>query len=75
MIDFFVDFEFRSRILQKLIGLLFNEAVRRMVAAFETRAQAALRRPRHPGRGRSTLPPGGVAGITARRRGNFRPPV
>jgi coenzyme Q-binding protein COQ10 len=39
-IDFFVDFEFRSAILQKLIGVLFNEAVRRMVAAFETRAQA-----------------------------------
>src|SRR5258707_1990876 len=38
-IDFFVDFEFRSTILQKLIGVLFNEAVRRMVAAFETRAQ------------------------------------
>ncbi len=37
-IDFFVDFEFRSRLLQKIIGLLFNEAVRRMVAAFETRA-------------------------------------
>lgn len=39
-IDFFVDFEFRSRILQKLIGALFNEAVRRMVSAFETRAKA-----------------------------------
>jgi coenzyme Q-binding protein COQ10 len=38
-IDFFVDFEFRSAILQKLIGLLFNEAVRRMVAAFEARAK------------------------------------
>jgi coenzyme Q-binding protein COQ10 len=37
-IDFFVDFEFRSRMLQKLIGVLFNEAVRRMVAAFEARA-------------------------------------
>ena len=37
-IDFFVDFEFRSRLLQKLIGVLFNEAVRRMVASFETRA-------------------------------------
>ena len=37
-IDFFVDFEFRSAVLQKLIGVLFNEAVRRMVAAFEGRA-------------------------------------
>jgi coenzyme Q-binding protein COQ10 len=37
-IDFFVDFEFRSRILQRIIGLLFNEAVRRMVSAFESRA-------------------------------------
>ena len=39
-IDFFVDFEFRSALLQRVIGLLFNEAVRRMVAAFETRARA-----------------------------------
>ena len=38
-IDFFVDFEFRSRLLQKVMGMLFNEAVRRMVAAFETRAE------------------------------------
>ena len=38
-IDFYVDFEFRSRVLQKLIGPLFNEAVRRMVASFETRAE------------------------------------
>ena len=37
-IDFFVDFEFRSRILQRIIGVLFNEAVRRMVSAFESRA-------------------------------------
>lgn len=37
-IDFFVDFEFRSRLLQRIIGILFNEAVRRMVAAFEARA-------------------------------------
>ena len=40
LIDFYVDFEFKSRILQNLIGLLFNEAVRRMVAAFEARARA-----------------------------------
>jgi coenzyme Q-binding protein COQ10 len=39
IVDFYVDFEFRSVILQKLIGLLFDEAVRRMVAAFEARAR------------------------------------
>jgi coenzyme Q-binding protein COQ10 len=39
VLDFYVDFEFRSRMLQRLIGVLFNEAVRRMVAAFETRAR------------------------------------
>ena len=38
LIDFYVDFEFKSKILQNLIGLLFNEAVRRMVGAFEARA-------------------------------------
>ena len=37
-IDFRVEFEFRSAMLQKLIGVLFHEAVRRMVAAFEARA-------------------------------------
>jgi coenzyme Q-binding protein COQ10 len=37
-VDFFVDFEFRSRILQAAIGVVFNEAVRRMVNAFLKRA-------------------------------------
>lgn len=37
-IDFYVDFEFRSKLLQSLIGTLFNEAFKRMVAAFEARA-------------------------------------
>jgi coenzyme Q-binding protein COQ10 len=39
VIDFYIDFEFRSRTLQKLIGKLFNEAVQRMVNAFEKRAK------------------------------------
>ncbi len=39
-IDFYVDFEFRSRLLQSLMSVVFNEAVRRMVAAFEARAKA-----------------------------------
>ena len=38
-VDFFVDFEFRSRVLQALIGTLFYEALRRLVVAFETRAR------------------------------------
>lgn len=39
-IDFFVDFEFKSRMLQTLVGLVFEEAVRRLVRAFEQRAEA-----------------------------------
>ena len=38
MIDFYVDFEFRTRFLQRMMEPLFNEAVRRMVKAFESRA-------------------------------------
>jgi len=38
-IDFYVDFEFRSHLLQRIIGALFNEAVRRMVSAFENRVK------------------------------------
>ena len=47
-IDFYVAFEFRSAMLQKLIGVLFHEAVRRMVSAFETRARK-LYGPPHEG--------------------------
>ena len=38
-IDFFVDFEFHSRLMQKMIVVVFNEAVRRMVSSFEKRAR------------------------------------
>ena len=37
-IDFYVDFEFKSRLLQTVMETLFTEAVRRMVRAFENRA-------------------------------------
>jgi len=37
-VDFFVDFEFKSRTLQAVIGVVFNEAMRRIVKAFEDRA-------------------------------------
>jgi coenzyme Q-binding protein COQ10 len=38
-VDFWVDFEFRSKLLQRAIGVVFNEAVRRMVGAFLKRAR------------------------------------
>lgn len=37
-VKFFVDFEFRSRTLQALIGVVFNQAMQRIVRAFEERA-------------------------------------
>ena len=37
-IDFYIDFEFRSRMMQAVAGAVFNEAVQRMVSAFEARA-------------------------------------
>ena len=37
-IDFYVDFEFKSILLQKAIGAVFNEAVQKMINAFEARA-------------------------------------
>lgn len=47
-VDFFVDFEFRSRLLQAVIGTVFNEAVSMMVRAFERRARALYGRPTPP---------------------------
>ena len=38
-IDFYVDFEFKNRLLQNLIGAFFTEAMQRMVRAFEGRAK------------------------------------
>jgi coenzyme Q-binding protein COQ10 len=43
-IDFYVDFEFRSLLLQKAIGMVFNEAVSKMINAFEARAIKKLGR-------------------------------
>ena len=37
-VAFEVDFEFKNAILAKIIGLVFNEAMTRVVHAFETRA-------------------------------------
>ena len=38
-VEFFVDFEFKNMILQKLIGVVFHEAMVRIVRAFEARAK------------------------------------
>lgn len=39
-VDFSVDFELRNAVLQRVIGLVFNEAMQRIVRAFEARAKA-----------------------------------
>lgn len=44
-IDFFVDFEFKNPMLQKLITVFFHEAVKRMVGSFEARAAELYGRP------------------------------
>ncbi len=37
-VEFSTDFEFRNRVLQGVIGVVFNEAMQRIVRAFEERA-------------------------------------
>ncbi|MFC7050735.1 type II toxin-antitoxin system RatA family toxin [Emcibacter nanhaiensis] len=37
-IDFLVDFEFKNRLFEKMVGALFSEAVSHMIQAFEKRA-------------------------------------
>jgi coenzyme Q-binding protein COQ10 len=39
-VDFFLDFKFRSRILEKMIGGLFGKATAKMVSAFKQRANS-----------------------------------
>ena len=40
IVDFCVDFAFRSRIFETLAGQMFDRALRRMIGAFEDRAHA-----------------------------------
>jgi coenzyme Q-binding protein COQ10 len=37
-VDFMVDFAFRNRMFEALAGQMFDKALRKMIAAFETRA-------------------------------------
>lgn len=39
-VHFWVDFEFRNALLGRVIGVVFNEAMQRVVAAFERRARS-----------------------------------
>jgi coenzyme Q-binding protein COQ10 len=48
-VDFFVDFEFKSRLLQSAIGAVFNQAVQAMVSAFLRRARTVYGHPRATG--------------------------
>ena len=61
-VDFLVDFEFRSALLRAAIGVVFNEATRRMVNAFLTRARAIY----GPGMSRPgpAAPGAALAGVT-----------
>ena len=54
-VDFYVDFEFRSKLLQSAISVVFNEAVTKMVNAFEKRAEALY----------GEIPPRGAGKATA----------
>jgi len=55
VVDFHVDFEFRSRVLQAAIGLVFQDAVHRLVGAFHARARAVYG---------TTAPPDGLPAST-----------
>ncbi len=43
-IEFFISYEFRSRMLGLMMGAMFDVAFRRFVAAFERRADEVYRR-------------------------------
>lgn len=70
IIDFYVDFEFRSPLLQKVMGAVFSEAVRVMVSSFEKRARQ-LYGP--PGSARAaTATTAGATGTSRAARGRVR---
>jgi coenzyme Q-binding protein COQ10 len=47
-IDFFIDYEFRSRLLGMVMGTMFDQAFRRFAAAFEDRAHSVYGAPGSP---------------------------
>jgi coenzyme Q-binding protein COQ10 len=47
-VEFFIAYEFRSRMLAVLMGAMFDAAFQRFAAAFEKRADAVYRQPSAP---------------------------
>ena len=45
-INFFIDFSFKSKILEKIMGSFFDKAVCKMVNAFEDRAKVLYHKPK-----------------------------
>jgi coenzyme Q-binding protein COQ10 len=43
-VDFFLDFEFNSKILSKMFGAIFGSATKKMMLAFELRAKELYRK-------------------------------
>ena len=39
-VSFYVDFEMKNAVLQKIVGVVFNEAMQRVLSAFENQAEA-----------------------------------
>ena len=58
LVDFHVEFEFRSRVLRAAIGVVFNEAVKLMVGAFLKRARDIYGSPRATAPARDPAPAG-----------------
>jgi coenzyme Q-binding protein COQ10 len=57
LIEFELEFDFRSRLLQQTVRLLFAEAMKRMVSAFEARAAQLYGKPSaRPARPASSTP-------------------
>ena len=54
IIDFAVDFAFKSRLFEMLAGQVFDRALRKMIGAFETRAVALYGAPAASGAGGSS---------------------
>ena len=64
LVDFAVDFAFRSRIFEMLAGQVFDKALRKMIGAFETRA-AQLYGSGDTGGVRASPTPGGGDGSSS----------